>query len=156
MSTTSKSVAVPISGDHDVEGAAVEGPRRYIQLKQQGPFSDGVQVGHTLYLSGRIGLDETGKRVPDDIETEARNVMEDVQAVLQKAGMQMDDLVYVQVFCPEVSLWERFNAIYCSYFTHQPLPARAFVGSGKLLFNAHFEVQGIAVKQSQTAHSGHS
>jgi reactive intermediate/imine deaminase len=147
MTTTSKSVAVPVSEDHDIEGAAVEGPRRYIQLKQQGPFSDGVLVGNTLYLSGRIGLDETGKRVPDDIETEARNVMEDVQAVLQKAGMQMDDLVYVQVFCRDVSLWERFNAIYCSYFKRK-LPARAFIGSGKLLFDAHFEVQGIAVKQS--------
>ena len=122
MSTTSKSVAVPISGDHDVESAAVEGPRRYIQLNQRGPFSDGVLVGHTLYLSGRIGLDETGKRVPDDIETEARNVMEDVQGVLRKAGMQMDDLVYVQVFCPDVSLWGRFNAIYCSYFTRKLLP----------------------------------
>jgi reactive intermediate/imine deaminase len=156
MTTTSKSVAGSISGDRVVEGVAVEAPRRYIQVKQQGPFSDGVLVGSTLYLSGRIGLDETGTRVPDDIETEARNVIEDVQAVLQQAGMQMDDLVYVQVFCPDVSLWERFNAIYCTYFMHKLLPARAFIGSGKLLFNAHFEVQGIAVKQSQTALGGHS
>jgi hypothetical protein len=56
-------------------------------------------VGNTLYLSGRIGLDEF-KRIPGDIDTEARNVMESVGAVLRKAGMQMDDLVYVQVFCP--------------------------------------------------------
>ena len=121
--------------------------RSYIQLSEQGPFSDGVLIGSTLYLAGRIGLDASGKRVPSDMETEAHNVMRSVQEVLRKGGMQMDDLVYVQVFCSDVSLWERFNLIYCSYFKRKPLPARAFVGCGKLLFGAHFEVQGIAVKE---------
>lgn len=138
----------PLSANVDqreVADQAISDARSYIQLSNQGPFSDGVLVGNTLYLSGRIGVDQSGKRVPDDIETEARNVMDDVQAVLQKASMSMDDLVYVQVFCPDVSLWERFNAVYSSYFTGK-LPARAFIGCGKLLFNAHFEVQGIAVR----------
>lgn len=120
--------------------------RKYIQLNDLGPFSDGVLVGNTLYLAGRIGVDESGNHVPNDIATEARNVMDSVQAVLRKAGMEMDDLVYVQVFCPEVSLWHEFNEIYCSYFKRSTLPARAFVGSGKLLFGAHFEVQAIAVR----------
>ncbi len=133
------------SDQHESVDEAFSGARSHIQLNHQGPFSDGVLVGNTLYLSGRIGLDESGMRVPDDIETEARNVMDGVQAVLRKANMRMDDLVYVQVFCPDVSLWERFNAIYSSYFTGK-LPARAFIGSGKLLFDAHFEVQGIAVR----------
>lgn len=122
--------------------------RSYIHLSEQGPFSDGVLVGSTLYLAGRIGLDASGKQVPNDIETEAHNVMKSVQEVLRKAGMQMDDLVYVQVFCSDVSLWERFNPIYCSYFKRKLLPARAFVGCGELLFHAHFEVQAIAVKES--------
>jgi 2-iminobutanoate/2-iminopropanoate deaminase len=121
--------------------------RRYIQLSEQGPFSDGVLLGSTLYLAGRIGLDASGKRVPSDIEIEAHNVMRSVQEVLEKVGMGMDDLVYVQVFCSDVSLWERFNRIYCSYFQRKPLPARAFVGCSELLFDAHFEVQGIAVKE---------
>ncbi len=122
--------------------------RHYVQLGDHGPFSDGVLVGSTLYLAGRIGLDASGKRVPSDIETEAHNVMKSVQDVLKKVGMQMDDLVYVQVFCSNVSLWESFNPIYCSYFKRKPLPARAFVGCKELLFDAHFEVQGIAVKES--------
>ncbi len=134
--------AVSSSGDHR-EKAAGKTPRQYIQLHSQGPFSDGVLVGKTLYLSGRIGLDQATQRVPDDIESEARNVMESIRAVLHKAGMSLDDLVYVQVFCSDVALWERFNAIYCSYFSER-MPARAFIGSGKLLFGAHFEVQGIA------------
>jgi 2-iminobutanoate/2-iminopropanoate deaminase len=122
--------------------------RQYIRLNDQAPFSDGVLVGNTLYLAGRIGVDESGSHVPGDIETEAHNVMQSVESVLREVGMEMDDLVYVQVFCPDVSLWQRFNQIYCSYFKRQTLPARAFIGSGKLLFGAHFEVQGIAVRGS--------
>jgi 2-iminobutanoate/2-iminopropanoate deaminase len=122
------------------------GGRKYIQLNSQGPFSDGVLVGNTLYLSGRIGLDSSGKKVPDDAETEARYVMDGIQTVLRKAGMSMEDLVYVQVFCSDVSLWQQFNTIYASYFKSK-LPARAFLGTGTLLFGARFEVQGIAVKQ---------
>jgi 2-iminobutanoate/2-iminopropanoate deaminase len=139
----STAAAAPISGNrrkpHPRE-------REHIQLNPKAPFSDGVFVGNTLYLSGCIGVDESGNHVPDDIEMEARNVMDSVDSVLRKAGMQVDDLVYVQVFCPDVSLWQQFNKIYCSYFKRKTLPARAFVGSGKLLFNAHFEVQGIAVR----------
>lgn len=120
--------------------------RQYIQINRSAPFSDGVLVGDTFYLAGRIGVDGTGNHVPDDIETEARNVMRSVESVLRKAGMGMDDLVYVQVFCSDVSLWPRFNEIYRTYFNRSALPARAFIGSGPLLFGAHFEVQGIAVK----------
>ena len=136
-------IATPVSADPRKGNSR---KRQYIQLNPQGPFSDGVLVGNTLYLAGRIGVDRSGQHVPDDLDTEVRNVMDSVETVLQKAGMQMDDLVYLQVFCPDVSLWQRFNEIYCTYFKRKTLPARAFVGSGKLLFGAHFEVQGIAVK----------
>jgi reactive intermediate/imine deaminase len=120
-------------------------PRSYIRLNENGPFSDAVMVGNTLYLSGRIGLDSSRRAVPDDIDAEVRNLMEDVRAVLQQAGMCLDDLVYVQVFCPDLSLWEQFNATYSTYFSGK-LPARAFVGVRQLLFGAHFELQGIAIK----------
>ncbi len=123
------------------------GERRHIELTPGLPFCDAVLVGNTLYLSGRIGLDASRRRVPDEVEEEARNVMDDIERVLRQAGMTMDDLVQVQVFCPDVALWERFNAVYRTYFNGK-LPARAFIGSGPLLFGAHFEVQGIAVKRS--------
>ena len=120
--------------------------RRCFKSDLKTPFSDAVLVGETLYLSGQIGLDKDTNRVPDDIETEARNVMERTRAVLAQAGMTMADLVYVQIFCSDVSLWERFNAVYRDFFS-KDLPARPFLGSGKLLFDARFEVQGIAVKR---------
>ena len=61
--------------------------------------------------------------------------------------MTLNDLVSLQIFCPDVSLWEQFNGIYRTFFDG-PLPARAFLGSGPLLFGAHFEVMGIAVKST--------
>lgn len=109
------------------------------------PFSGAVLAGDTLYLSGSIGLDDDGN-VPDDPAEEARNVMNDIRQTIEAAGMSMDDLVYVQVFCSDVSHYQAFNDVYRTYFTRE-YPARAFVGAGTLLFDARFEVQGIAVRR---------
>ena len=123
--------------------------RRYINLPNKAvnaPFSDGVLVGDTLYLAGRLGLDPKTNQIPADIEQEARLMLDGIKAVLTEAGMTMDDLVSVQVFCSDVSLFDKFNPIYRSYFTKN-VPARAFLGSGTLLRGAHFELQGVAVRQ---------
>lgn len=120
--------------------------RQYIKPDPDAPFSHGVLLDGTLFLSGRIGLDEKTGKIPDDIEAEVRNLMEEVRAILAKAGMTMDNLVYVQVFSTDVSLWDRFNSVYTTFFNGE-LPARAFIGSGPLLFGAHFEIQGIAIRQ---------
>jgi len=125
--------------------------RRYIAPRTAAdagkpPFSGAVQVGNTLYLSGDIGLDETGKKVPHTAEAEARLLLDRIQATLKKAGFTMDDLVFVQVFCSDVKHYDAFNAVYRTYFKKE-FPARAFIGSGTLLFNARFEMQGIAVKR---------
>lgn len=109
------------------------------------PFSGGVLVGNTFYLAGKIGL-TADRRVPATAVEEARLVLEDVKATLAKVGMSMDDLVSVQVFCSDVSHYNDFNRIYRTYFK-QEFPARAFIGSGTLLFGARFEVQGIAVRR---------
>ncbi|WP_263366330.1 RidA family protein [Edaphobacter bradus] len=120
--------------------------REYFSSDPSSPFADAVLVeGRTLYLSGRIGLIPGTTKVPDTVEEEARLVMQDLQRVLALAGMTLDQLVSVQVFASDVSHWERFNAVYRTYFSGQ-LPTRAFLGSGTLLFGARFEVQGIAVK----------
>ena len=109
------------------------------------PFSGAVLVGNTLYLSGTIGLDEN-QQVPATPEAEARLVLNSMQNTLESAGMTMDDLVSVQVFCSDVAHYAAFNTVYRTYFTGE-FPARAFVGVGTLLFEARFEVQGIAVKR---------
>ena len=122
--------------------------RRYINLPNRTsplPFSDGVLIGDTLYLAGRIGLDPVTGRAPDDVDAEIQLLLDGVQAVLAEAGMKMDDLVSVQIFSPDLSLWDRFNAAYLKRFS-QGLPARAFIGSGALLCGGRFEMVGVAVK----------
>lgn len=109
------------------------------------PFSGAVQIGKTLYLSGDIGLDESGK-VPGTAEAEARLLLDSVQRTLKEAGLTMDDLAFVQVFCSDVKHYDAFNRVYRTYFKKE-FPARAFIGSGKLLFDARFEMQGIAVQR---------
>ena len=122
--------------------------REYFVSNPAMPFSDAVLVdGKTLYLSGRIGLIQGTTKVPDTVEEEAHLVMQAIQRVLAMAGMTMDHLVSLQIFCSDVSLFDQFNAVYRTYFTGK-LPARAFLGSGTLLFNARFELQGIAVKDA--------
>ncbi len=129
-------------------GSAAPQKRRVINLANrsvQAPFSDGILVGDTLYLAGRIGLDPKTNLPPADVEQEARLVLDGMQEVLKEAGMTMDDLATVTVYCPDVSLFNKFNGVYRTYFKRD-FPARAFIGSGPLLFGGHFEVQAIAVK----------
>lgn len=112
------------------------------------PFSNGVMVGDTFYMSGHLGLDPATKKIPADAEQEIRFLLNSFRETLSRAGLTMWNLVFVQVFCPDVSFFEEFNAVYRTYFS-QDFPARAFIGSGPLLFGAHFEIQGIAVSMSK-------
>jgi len=122
--------------------------RRYINLPNrpvQAPFSDGVLIGDTLFIAGRIGIDPKTGKPPDDLEQEIKILLDGFKSVLKAAGMTMDDLASVQVFCPDVSLYDKFNSVYRGYFGNE-YPARAFVGSGPLLRGGHFEMLGVAVK----------
>jgi enamine deaminase RidA (YjgF/YER057c/UK114 family) len=120
--------------------------RRYIVTNPAQPFSDAVLIDErTLYLSGRIGLKPGSTEVPETIAEEAHLVMRDLQRILSLAEMKLEDLVFLQVFSPDVALWGSFNEVYRQYFSG-PMPPRSFIGSGPLLFGAHFELQGIAVK----------
>ena len=109
------------------------------------PFSDAVQVGNTLYISGRIGFMPGTLEVPESAEDEIRYLMDGLKQVVEHAGWSMDDLVQVTVFTPDVSLFNTFNDIYRTYFKSDP-PSRAFLGSGPLLKGARFELVSIAAK----------
>lgn len=130
--------------------AGADADRKYIVLKRpaasSAPFSEAVLKGDTLYVGGHIGLDpQTGKPGATP-EEEARLVMESVKRTVEAGGMSMDELVSVTVYCSDVAHYDAFNNVYRASF-HENFPARAFIGSGKLLFGARFEVQGIAIKK---------
>ena len=150
MSSLFRSVAC-LSLVLSVGVAASAAERRYIQPrtgadKTNPPFSGGVFVGDTLYLAGMIAARDKNGKVPADPRAEAKDVLDQVQATLKEAGLTMDDLVSVQIFCSDVNHYAAFNDVYRGYFKKE-FPARAFIGSGRLLFDARFEVQGIAAKR---------
>jgi 2-iminobutanoate/2-iminopropanoate deaminase len=133
-------------------GMASENGRKYIVMKRTGaaanaPFSEAVLAGNTLYVAGHIGIDPVTGKPGATPEDEAKLVMESFKRSVEAGGMTMDDLVSVTVFCSDVSHFNAFNSVYRTYF-HDNYPARAFIGSGTLLFGARFEVQGIAVKKA--------
>jgi 2-iminobutanoate/2-iminopropanoate deaminase len=131
--------------------AAADPPRRYVPApapaagEPQLPFSEGVMAGGVFYVAGHIGMDPSTHKVGATADAEARLVMDAVKQTLSEAGLTMDDLTSVTVYCTELGLYDAFNAVYRSYF-HGPFPARAFIGVNQLVRGAHFEVAGTAVK----------
>ncbi len=123
--------------------AGAEPPKT--DARPQPPFSNSVMAGDTLYVAGHIGLDAATGQAAADVDAEARLVMDAVKQTIEKAGLTMDDLTSVTVYCTDLELYDRFNAVYRTYF-HGRFPARAFIGINKLVRGARFEVAGIAVK----------
>lgn len=147
-------VVLAVAGIFTVRGAfsqvTMQPTRKVIKLPGgpvQAPFSDAILSGNTLYLAGRIGLDPKSGKPPEKIEDEIKLLLDGEKEVLAQAGMTMDDLVYVQISCSDLALFETFNTIYRSYFTTKDFPAREFVGAGALLRGGHFELQAIGVKR---------
>jgi 2-iminobutanoate/2-iminopropanoate deaminase len=146
-------IGLAIAGILTVHGAFSQAPpsstRRAINLPDdnpQLPFSGAILAGNTLYLSGRIGIDPKTGKAPAEIDDEIKLLLDHVKATLVQAGMSMDDLVYVQIACTDLSLYDKFNAAYRGYFTAKDLPAREFIGAATLLRGGHFEIQSIAVR----------
>jgi len=130
----------------DSRGASEHKFMRLPDRTDSNPYSNAVLVGDTLYLAGDIGIDPDTGAPPPKIEDEVRIVMESMKTRLEMVGMSMDDLVMVEVHCPDLSLYSQFNDVYRTYFSDH-FPARAFLGSGPLLLGGHFEVTGVAVRQ---------
>ena len=118
-------------------------PNRFPNL----PFSDAVLVGDTLYIAGRIGIEPATGVVPPEVDKELKILFSEFSAVLAAAGMTWDELVWVQIFSTDLSLWDRFNAEYVKHFRGD-FPARAFLGSAPLMRNGRFEMMGVAVRKS--------
>jgi 2-iminobutanoate/2-iminopropanoate deaminase len=114
------------------------------------PFSEGVMVGGTFYVAGHVGIDPATQKAAANVDTEAHLVLDAVKKTLADAGLSMDDLVSVTVYCTDLALYDGFNAVYRTYF-HQPYPTRAFIGINQLVRGAHFEIAGVAVAPGKSA-----
>jgi 2-iminobutanoate/2-iminopropanoate deaminase len=122
-------------------------PEAFNRPGQDAPlFSPGILDGGTLYVSGQIGSDLKTRKVPESFEDEVRTSLENIRLILNEAKMDYSDIVNVQVFLTDMSLFPRMNAVYSSIIK-APRPARATVGVAALAAkDAHIEISVIARK----------
>lgn len=112
-----------------------------------GPYNQGILVGNTLYTSGQIALDPaTMELVLNDIETETKQVMENLKAVLVAADMTFENVIKTTIFIMNMGDFTRINAVYGSYFNEATAPARETVQVACLPKNVNIEISMIAVK----------
>ena len=111
-----------------------------------GPYSQGILAGDTLYVSGQIPvIPATGAIVSDKVEEQARQVMENVKAVVEAAGLTLDNVVKTSVFIKNMDDFGTINAVYSEYFKEN-CQARACVELARLPKDVLLEMEAIAVK----------
>lgn len=104
------------------------------------PFSPAVRAGDNVYLSGMIGAAADGT-LPEGIEAQTRQTMENIGTVLAMAGLDFEDVVRCTVMLEEMSDWPAFNRVYVDYFEAGRLPARSAFGTDGLALGALVEVE---------------
>ncbi len=109
------------------------------------PFSNAVQVGNLLFLSGQIGVIPGTREFPEGgFEAQAHQMMNNVKNTVEEFGSSMDRVVKCLVMIDDMSRWGEFNEIYVQYFPGDK-PARSAFGADGLALGAHFELECIAV-----------
>lgn len=112
-----------------------------------GPYNQAVLINETLYTSGQIALHpETMELVLDNIETETKQVMENMKAVLEAADMTFDNIIKSTIFIMDMNDFARINTVYGSYFNEKTAPARETVQVAGLPKGVNVEISMIAVK----------
>ena len=108
-----------------------------------GPYSQAVQRGGMVFLSGQIPLDPaTGLLVEGDIEAQARRAFDNLQAVCEAAGGSLDDVVRLGLYLTDLGQFAIVNQVMAEYFA-APFPARSTIGVASLPRGAEFEVDAI-------------
>ena len=112
-----------------------------------GPYNQAVMVGNMLYTSGQIAINPlTNELVLEDIETETKQVMENLKAVLEAAEMTFENVIKVSIFISDMKNKTKINTIYGAYFNEATAPARETVQVACLPKNVNVEISAIAVR----------
>ena len=112
-----------------------------------GPYSQGIQAGNTIYVSGQIPIDPaTGNLVEGGITAQTRQSLTNVKAVVEAAGLTMDHVAKTTVFLQNMADFAAMNAVYAEFFTEGNYPARSAVEVGALPKGALVEIETICIK----------
>ena len=115
--------------------------------KPIGPYSQAIQVGHTLYVSGQIALDpKTNELITSNIEVETHRVLDSLGAILHAAGMDFEHVSKCSVFVKDIKQFNNINAVYATYFPTQGAPARELVQVSELPRGVNVEISCISYK----------
>jgi len=125
-------------------------PKRIIKTDRApapvGAYNQATLAGNTLYVSGQIAIDpDTGQLLTDDIETETRRVMDNLQAIVEAAGSSMEQVLKCEVFVNDMENFGRINTVYATYFDEATAPARALVQVTNLPKYVNVEISCIAL-----------
>ena len=107
------------------------------------PFSEAVRVGSMLYLSGAIGIDDTGALVAGGVEAETRQALANIRSVLERHGSSMDRVVKCTAMLADMQEWAAMNRVYVEHFPRN-LPARGAFGASGLAMGCRVEIECIA------------
>lgn len=111
-----------------------------------GPYSQAIEADNMIFVSGQIPMDpESGEILRGDIEQQTYQVLDNIEAVLHAAGVEMSDVVKTSVYLTDLDQFEQMNRLYAEYFGH-PEPARETIEVSRLPGDVNIEISAIAVK----------
>ena len=110
-----------------------------------GPYSQAIKTDNMLYVSGQIGINAEGKLDSTSIETECKQVMENIKAVVEASGLKMSNVVKSTIYTTDLKKFSQINEVYKTYFLNDP-PARETVQVVALPKGAHVEISVMAEK----------
>jgi len=108
-----------------------------------GPYSQAVQIGDFIYTSGQIPVNSTTGEIPEGIENQTQQSLENIQAILVEAGLTMENIVKMTVFLKDMNHFNQVNEVYASFFK-EPYPARSAVEVARLPKDVLIEIEAIA------------
>ena len=113
-----------------------------------GPYSQGIQAGEFLYISGQIPVNPATGSVPEDIASQARQSLENLKAIVMEAGYSLSDVVKTTVFAADIANFAAINEVYAEYFS-KDAPARSFVAVKDLPKGVGLEIEAVAWRKRQ-------
>lgn len=113
--------------------------------KAVGPYSQAVENNGILFISGQIPVNPATGDIPEDITSQTKQVMENIKAIVEKAGYNMKDIVKCTCLLDNMDNFKAMNEVYADYFPSEP-PARAAFGVVKLPLGVKVEIEAIAIK----------
>jgi 2-iminobutanoate/2-iminopropanoate deaminase len=113
--------------------------------KAIGPYSQAIQAGNMIFLSGQIPIDpKTGELTGGDIRQQTQQVLENIKGLLESQRLGMEDVIKVTIFLKDMGNFNQVNEVYAAYFPSSP-PARSTVEVAKLPRNVEIEIEAIAL-----------